>query len=576
VTEAVLGSRVELVRGSWLCLLALLFATGCGGKSRGSHDAQGASAGSPNGAGGTNDGGSGPVSASDAGDSGSAGSGAIMDCAPGSAPVRRLTRVEYAKTVQSLLSVSGGFGDQLPSEDLRDGFPNNAAAQSVSLELAHAYFTVAKAVAAQATNNWKPCAANVTAEACAKAFVTPFATAAYRRTLTDAELTELTDLYAVVRSSGGDERQAAASVITAVLQAPDFLYRLEWGVEDANRPDRLRLNGDEMATRLAYLFGAGGPDATLRQAARSGELDSSAGIQEQAARLLDNPTPGGAIDQFVAGLLPVDRLLDATRSDPGYSTALAQQMLDSAQFFSVNEVVSAKASWPELLTSPLAYGGPALAALYGVSGAASGNDDQPLSLDPTQRAGFLTQLAVLTSTTNKGSPSPTQRGLLVQDRLLCRPRPASHPNGPPVSAATFPGPTTRDRWTQAISGAACQSCHQEMDQMGFALGNYDSLGRYQTQENGAAIDSTADIAGLGSVSGPIELSQKLAASSEVQTCFVKRWIELGYGRSLDDSAADQCLTRDLNAAFKSTGYNVRELLLALTQTDAFLYLAKER
>jgi hypothetical protein len=572
-------------RSGWAPRLVLVLglASACGGHSQvsGGPGASGGSAGSNA----SGDGGhsTAPANAGAGGESGESGkggdaaAGADTQCAPGAAPVRRLTRFEYSNTVRDLLGDTTDPGLQLPAEEA-SGFGNDAKAQPVSLELATAYFALAKAVAERATEPAKllalvPCAADVseaTADSCARTFISSFASAAYRRPLTDAEILELVELHSLVRNDGGDFASASAAVIAAVLQAPDFLYRLEWGVDEPGRSAVLRPSGDEMATRLSYLFWGTQPDEALRAAAKSGELDSAAGVRAQATRLLDDVRSHAVVGYFFERLLPVAGLLDEGRSDPGYSLALGRQMLAATQRSLEQQIFESHSSWPAVLSAEEAFGDESLAALYGAQGI-QGSTLQAFPLDPQQRFGLLTQLAVLAGTTNPG-----RRGLFVREKLLCRASPPSHPGTLTVSSDVADGLTARERWTKATSASACQPCHQEIDTLGFALENYDALGRYRSLENGAPIDASAEISGVGSVSGPIELAARLATLPETQACFVKHWLEFGYGRSLDTGEADQCLTKNVTSAFKDGGYDVRQLLLDLTQTDAFLYLAKER
>jgi hypothetical protein len=118
----------------------------------------------------------------------------------------------------------------------------------------------------------------------------------------------------------------------------------------------------------------------------------------------------------------------------------------------------------------------------------------------------------------------------------------------------------------------CITCHAVLDPPGFGLENYDAVGLWRDQENGVTIDATGDIAVLGGTfNGPFELAQNIAETETAYTCFADNWSRFAYGRKLED-AADACLAQDLMTTFAATGYNVKELLLALTQTDAFLYL----
>ena len=586
--EGPMGGLSFFTHGDSLSAFAavLAFATACGGHAENGRDTQGSGA-----AGSIENGGTagiasqieGGVEGGAAGTAGAAGVGLNAQCAPGRAPLRRLSRFEYSNTVRDLLGDASDPGHELPPEAEVAGFSNNAAAQTVSVELAQAYFTVAKSVAARATSipasfvKLLPCAADVSdasADACARTFIGSFARQAYRRALSEGEQNELAQLHASVRAGGGDFAAATAAVIAAVLQAPDFLYRLEWGSADA-APSRLRRpSGDEMATRLSYLFWGTQPDGALRMAAEAGKLVSAEEIKLQATRLLQDPRALALVAYFFDSLIPLATLLDASRSDPGYSPAFGQRAREATQRFLLHEIFERDGSWPSVLNAPYAFGDESIAKIYGVNGIL-GDALQKFELDPKQRSGLLTQVGVLAALTTKNNgASPSRRGGFIQQRILCRAAAPAHPNVPPA-LVTADGLTARERWTRGMTDPTCQLCHGQMDALGFALGNYDALGRYQTVDNGQTIDAHVDISGVGSIQSPVELAQTLATLPEAQACFVQHWLEFGFGKSLDDSDADRCLTRNLNRAFADAGFNIRQLLIDLTQTDAFLYLPEE-
>jgi hypothetical protein len=113
-----------------------------------------------------------------------------------------------------------------------------------------------------------------------------------------------------------------------------------------------------------------------------------------------------------------------------------------------------------------------------------------------------------------------------------------------------------------------------LDPIGFSLENFNAVGQWQDQENGKSIDVSVDSPQLGKLSGAVELGKKLAESPEAQACFVANWANFAYGRGTDDQEA--CSMQRIKERFKTSGYNVKELLLELTQTDTFLYLPAER
>jgi hypothetical protein len=110
--------------------------------------------------------------------------------------------------------------------------------------------------------------------------------------------------------------------------------------------------------------------------------------------------------------------------------------------------------------------------------------------------------------------------------------------------------------------------------MGFALENYDAVGQWRDEENGVRIDATGAVPGMeGTTNGPVELVRKVAESEQTQACFANHWMNFAYGRTLGKS--DECTQSKLEQVFAESGYDIKSLLLALTQTDAFLYLPTE-
>jgi hypothetical protein len=169
------------------------------------------------------------------------------------------------------------------------------------------------------------------------------------------------------------------------------------------------------------------------------------------------------------------------------------------------------------------------------------------------------------------------RGSFVVQKLLCTPIP--FPTGDIASKVTPPDPnsaaTARQRFTQHSKDPVCRSCHQAMDGVGYALENYDVIGQYRTQENGVTIDASGETPLLaGAFNGAAELGQRISESPEAQDCFATQWMNFGYGRTLQEN--EICSMQSVQSKFKDAGYNIKELLLALTQSDAFLYLPAVR
>jgi hypothetical protein len=173
------------------------------------------------------------------------------------------------------------------------------------------------------------------------------------------------------------------------------------------------------------------------------------------------------------------------------------------------------------------------------------------------------------------------RGAFLVRNIMCRE--IELPDDPSILAqATTPDPysgkTARERFTQHSADPICAGCHAQLDPIGLALENYDAVGLYRTTENDVPINASGEVPDMpgGTVNGPIELVQKLAINEEVQNCFPQKWLDYAYGQSLHTTAqADQCTREQLAAAFRASGFNVKQMLVDLTQTDGFLYLGSQ-
>ena len=509
---------------------------------------------------------------------------------PAAPPVRRLTRAEYNASVADLLADTTSPATGLPPELIGNLFSNDSEQQPVSADLVSGYNTIAADIATRATlaatlAKLAPCAAAATTAAaqdtCAQTFIQSFASKAYRRPLVGTEAADLLTLEKSVTALN-TFTSGLAAVMEAVLQGPDFLYRVEFGVADPADAAKRRPSGDEMATRLSFLFWGAGPDDALRAAAANGSLLTAEGVQASAQRLLDDKRSHSVVTYFFGSLFPIRSLTDVSRDPvvyPGFSPQLGAYMRQETETFLENEVFTGKGTWPSILTADYTYVNGPLATFYGIPGI-TGTAFQKVQVDPTKRLGLLTQASIMTGTTVTNSTNPVLRGSFIVNKLMCRN--IGLPSDPAILAQVkvpenVNGTTARERFSQHSAQPVCRGCHNIMDPVGFAFENYDAVGQYRTTENGVTIDASGKVPDSGSVVNPIvnggvQMGQQLAQNEEAQRCFAQHWLEYGYGRTLHNTPEEQCLKEKLNSAFKASGYNVKQLMLDLTQTPAFLYL----
>lgn len=503
------------------------------------------------------------------------------------APLRRLTRFEYNNTVRDLLGDKSLPANAFPSEESGNGFGNDADAQAVVAALAEQYVTVAEKVAAGATAADRiaalfPCATAVTDAAsettCARTIADGFTPKAWRRALLAGETDSLVSLFQSVRAAN-DFVTSVATMLEAILQSPEFLYRPELGADAPGRPGVKVPTGDEMAARLSYLFWASAPDDALRTAAAAGQLATAEGVRAQAQRLLADPKAREVVRFFFDNLLPISSLASLERDKvefPTFSAKIGSLMRTETQTFLENEIFSGPGTWPGVFTAPYTYVNQELATFYGLSGV-TGEAFQKVMLGPeTHRAGLLTHAGVLAGPVHTNQENPVVRGSFVLQKLICQVIPK--PTGAIAAKVTPPDPasaaTARQRFTVHSTDPQCRGCHTNMDPLGYALENFDVIGMYRDQENGVTIDVSGTAPVIGTFNGAIELGQRLAESEAAQQCFATHWLNFGYGRTLKD--AEACGVESVRNKFKESGYNVQEMLLALTQSEAFLTLPAVR
>jgi hypothetical protein len=495
---------------------------------------------------------------------------------PGAAPLRRLTQSEYNNTVRDLLGDTTQPANQFPPDQQVGDFTNTAVALTVPPLLAQAYQTAAEQLATTALSTQAklvPCALATGTDACAQSFIQTFGKQAYRRALTTSEQTALFTLYQS-NATGATFANGIQAVIEAVLQSADFLYRVEFGATAQAQGGVLPLTPYEMASRLSYFLWDSMPDAALFAAADANALSTKDQLATQARRLLQSPNAHPAIRQFFLEWLTENELSTVSKSAtayPAFTGTLHSSMQNETQAFLDWVMWTSDHKLPTLLTSPVSFLNSELAAVYGVSGV-TGTALQQMQLDPTQRAGVLTQLSMMTLLGKPDRSSPVLRGKFIRDELLCQAIPPPPQNLVITPPMVTPGVSTREAFVMHEAAAACKGCHVLMDPIGFGFEHYDGIGQFRTVDQGQPVDSTGTLSDTD-VDGPfnnaIDLIKRLAGSQQVSDCFATEWFRYAFGRG--ESTADTCSLQSLKGAFTSSQLDIQELLVAVTQTDAFRF-----
>jgi len=237
----------------------------------------------------------------------------------------------------------------------------------------------------------------------------------------------------------------------------------------------------------------------------------------------------------------------------------------------VSSVWKADAKVDTLLGAKYSVMNGPLAAFYGIKGV-TGDAFQKVDLDSTQRAGVLTHASIMAAKAGPDQSSPILRGAFVREQIFCQPLPQ-----PPITVDANPPElnpklTTKERFAAHRNDPSCEGCHRLIDPIGFGFERYDATGAYRTTENGKMVDATGELTATdvdGPFNGAIELGGKLVQSKDVEACVATHWFNFALGREPGDT--DACTVQSLGAAFAGSGGDLRQLLLATVQTDAFLF-----
>jgi len=499
---------------------------------------------------------------------------------PGPSYIRRVNRLEYNNTVHDLLGDTSAPADGFPAEEVSLGFDNNAQALSVSPVLAEQYLDAAESLATTAVNtNWAklvPCAPTTSGaaaiDACGQAFIMSFGQRAYRRPPDADDVAALTAAFDAGKAT--DLTTGVRLVIEAALQSPRFLYRVELGGVPPAGATVVQLDDWEMASRLSYLLWHSMPDDALFAAAGAGKLTAPADIEAQVQRMIADPKARGVVADFHGQWLRVGEISGAEKDTtifPAFTPAIALLMQQETMHFLDYVTWDGPGDLASILTAPFTFVNGPLAQYYGMTGV-SGSAFVKAPLDGTHRAGVLAQGGLLSLLAKANQTSPVHRGKFVREQLLCMqlpPPPANLMIKPPELSSTL---TTRQRFTQHSIDPACTTCHHLMDPIGLGFEDFDGAGAFRALENGQPIDDSGEVED-SDVEGPFhgvgELAAKLASSDQVRTCVATRWFRYGYGRG--ETSADACSLSAIQSQFASGGYKIRDLLIALTRTDAFRY-----
>jgi mono/diheme cytochrome c family protein len=410
--------------------------------------------------------------------------------------------------------------------------------------------------------------------ACARTILTALARRAFRRPITNADIQPLFEFYQRARSQRSDPEPDFESGIQAALEAllvsPEFLFRIESDPVRAQSAAAYRISDRELASRLSFFLWSSVPDAELLELAERGTLRDAPVLERQVRRMLDDPRADALVTNFVGQWLQL-RNVDTVRPDPvifPFDEALRRSFFTETSLF-VSSIVREDRSLLDLLSADYTFVNQRLAEHYGIP-RVYGSQFRRVTVTDVNRRGLLGQGSMLMVTSYPNRTSVVQRGKWVLETLLGNPPPPPPPDVPELKAAPNGKLlSAREQMQVHRSNAVCAACHARMDPIGFALENYDAVGRWRREDAGAAIDASGTLPDGTTFEGPAGLSRLLL--TRYRDDFVRTATEklltyaLGRGIEYYDYPAIRAIARDA----ARDNYRISSWLLAVVKSVPF-------
>ena len=407
---------------------------------------------------------------------------------------------------------------------------------------------------------------------CARDIVTRLSSEAYRRPVSEAEVSDLMSFYQEGAQEGGFERGVRLA-LQAMLASPYFVFRFEEAPEGVDWEEPYRIDQLALASRLSFFLWGTPPDAPLLQDVSTGDLANREVLQGHVERMLSDPRAEALATRFAAQWL---RLQDLEKVSPNvydypyFDMTLSEAMYRETELFFYN-IVREDRSILELLNADYTFLNERLAQHYGIPGVA-GNAFRRVSYPDDTRRGVLGHGSVLMLTSMAHRTSPVLRGKWVMEVLLDAPPPPPPPDVPDLLATegTEDGRflTTRERMERHRANPTCNACHQFMDPIGLALDNFDVTGTWRIREYGTELDTNGMLYDGTPLASPSDLHRALLNKSIpfVRT-FASNLMAYATGRRME--YFDQPTIRKITQAAKANEYRMSSFILGVINSDAF-------
>jgi hypothetical protein len=408
-------------------------------------------------------------------------------------------------------------------------------------------------------------------EPCARKILATVSRRAFRRPVTDSDILPLMAFYHDGRREG-DFDHGIERALRAILVSPDFLFRIERDPPGRPPGTVYRLSDLELASRLSFFLWSSIPDDELLTLAEHRRLHNPVTMRRQVERMLADPRSQALVSNFAGQWLNL-RNLALSRPDPDvfpeFDEALRQSFLEETNLF-LESVLREDRSVLDLLDSHYTYLNQRLAEHYGIPNIYGSQFRRVTLADPT-RGGLLGQGSILTVTSYPNRTSVVQRGKWILENLLGSPPPPPPPNIPALQPQNHDGKllTIRGQMEQHRTNPVCASCHARMDPLGFALENYDGIGKWRVKDVGVVIDASGKLPDGTQFTGPGGLRAALLKNhqDEYLETVTGKLLMYALGRGLE--YYDKPAVREIVREAAQDNYRMSSLITAIVTSTPF-------
>ncbi|MDH3200406.1 MAG: DUF1588 domain-containing protein [Myxococcales bacterium] len=514
------------------------------------------------------------------GDGSAGSSGPSVDGGP--IALRRLTTEQFVRSIHDVLGDHITVPSRIDPDERRAGLlAVGSSFASVTPSGFEKYEAAAAAVAEQALDAdhraelvpCEPASGSSSDDVCARRFIEQVGRRLFRRSLSQAEIDSRVEVARNATLILGDFYQGLELALSSLLVSPDFLFRVERAEPDPGDPSRLRLTGTSIATRLSFFLWDTSPDDELLDAAESGNLLDRDVLAAQVDRLVSSPRAEIGLRTLFSDFYDFRQFDDGlVRKDAALFPAYTQTIAEDAKEQTLRTIVAhltEGGDYRDLFTSRNTFLTRNLGLMYRVPVVTASGWEAHTFDEDSPRAGLMSHVSVMALYSHTGRSSATLRGKFVREVLLCQdvPTPPANIDFSIVEDTMGELRTARERLEVHVTNDACAGCHNLMDPIGLAFENFDAIGAFREQENGATIDASGELDGV-SYDGPVGVGEALRDHPELGPCLVRTLFRYSVGR---DATPDEWPLLDfLGERFAESEFRVADLVREIVLSDGFL------